>query len=68
MLHLISKKKKRKNATDTYQISFSKIELLRKKEEKKTVHKMMMKRGKTEKIAETKCKSRGRSYSAPKPV
>ena len=35
MLHLISKKKKRKNATDTYQISFSKIELLRKKEEKK---------------------------------
>ena len=28
----------------------------------------MIKRGKTEKTAETKCKSRGRSYSAPKPV
>ena len=38
------------------------------KEEKKPVHKMMTKRGKTEKTAETKCKSRGRSYSAPKPV
>ena len=46
---------------------FSKIQLLKKKEEK-TGHKMMIKRGKIEKTSETKCKSKGRSYSAPKPV
>ena len=46
---------------------FSKIQLLRKKGEK-TEYKMMIKRGKIEKTSETKCKSKGRSYSAPKPV
>ena len=46
---------------------FSKIQLLKKKEEK-TGHKMMIKRGKIEKTSETECKSKGRSYSAPKPV
>ena len=68
MLHLISKK--RKNATDTYQNRSrkSKIQLLKKKKEEKTGHKMMIKRGKIEKTSETKCKSKGRSYSAPKPV
>ena len=40
----------------------------KKKKRKKTEHKMMIKRGKMEKTAETKCKSKGRSYSAPKPV
>ena len=39
-----------------------------KKKEEKTGHKMMIKRGKIEKTSETKCKSKGRSNSAPKPV
>ena len=65
MLHLISKK--RKNATDTYQ-NFSRKYNCSKKKEEKTGHKMMIKRGKIEKTSETKCKSKGRSYSAPKPV
>ena len=65
MLHLISKK--RKNATDTYQNRSRKYNCSKKKEEK-TGHKMMINRGKIEKTSETKCKSKGRSYSAPKPV
>ena len=66
MLYLISKKK-RKNATDTYQNRSRKYNCSEKKR-KKRGHKMMIKRGKTEKRSETKCKSKGRSYSAPKPV
>ena len=65
MLHLISKK--RKNATDTYQNRSRKYNCSEKKR-KKAGHKMMIKRGKTEKRSETKCKCKGRSYSAPKPV
>ena len=66
MLHLISKKKTEKCNRHVPK-PFSKIQLLRKKEEK-TGHEMMIKRGKTEKRSETKCKSKGRSNSAPKPV
>ena len=53
MLHLISKKKKRKNATDTYSNRSRKYNCSEKKR-KKTGHKMMIKRGKMEKTAETK--------------
>ena len=66
MLYLISKKKTEKYNRHVPK-PFSKIQLLKKKR-KKAGHKMMIKRGKTEKRSETKCKSKGRSYSAPKPV
>ena len=68
MLHLISKKKKTEKCNRHVPNFVLENRTAQKKREKKTVHKMMIKRGKTEKTAETKCKSKGRSYSAPKPV
>ena len=64
LISLISKK--RKTATDTYQNRSRKYNCSEKKR-KKTEHKLMIKRGK-KKTAESKSKSKGRSYSAPKPV
>ena len=68
MLHLISKKKKTEKCNRHVPNFVLENRTAQKKRGKKTVHKMMIKREKTEKTAETKCKSGGRSYSAPKPV